>query len=621
MLINNIMDICNCSSYNVFDCSAVRKCTCPFSNSVSADGTAFTKTGAKVTSSASATYCSDISYEDAWFNAYGVAKQTAEIVAQNNANIIEQTLDIIKEIDFTGATGSTGATGANGLTGATGANGLTGAVGATGVAGATGAQGTNFTKDFSSYTESVIFSDFVTMNNFKLPTPGSLEPKNYNLYTRFDNIVQATYTNFINSNDTINAVAFDTTSGDIYIGGTFTTLYAISGAAITGTAYVAKSTNNGTTWLPLGGGTGGPVLAITIDTNGDVYVGGSFTQVTNTVGTAPVSIANIAKWSGSWSALGGGTDSFVTAIAVDSTNTNVYVGGNFSQVNSSPGVPVTGTAYVAKWSTTGIGSWFALDSGTNGPVNTIAIDPTNNTNVYVGGSFTGAGASLAVGTSYIAKWSTSDGTWSVLGEGVVGDGGYIITEIKTIAIDSNTNYVYAGGSFVSAINANNQYVRGTKNIAKWSINTNTWSALAGGLVSYSQINKIIIDSTNTNLYVAGIFQTVKQSDNILLLVENICQYIITDNKWSTLGNAVNGNIQAFALQNTPNKVLYIGGSNITNSDSFGLNYAPSLINFSKVSPLGSSYVLNNDNNNTKLYLNSGITSIYYDTTSNVWVYV
>ena len=95
---------------------------CVFCTSASAQGVAFTSSGYKVTSTASASSCSDISYEDAWLKAYAIAQTTAEIVAKNDANIIEQTLEIVNE-EFNGATGPQGPQGATGPQGPQGATG------------------------------------------------------------------------------------------------------------------------------------------------------------------------------------------------------------------------------------------------------------------------------------------------------------------------------------------------------------------------------------------------------------------------------------------------------------------------------------------------------------------
>jgi hypothetical protein len=76
------------------------------------------------------------------------------------------------------------------------------------------------------------------------------------------------------------------------------------------------------------------VYALAVDSNGNLYVGGSFATVTNTGGSV-VTANRIAKWSSStWSALGNGTSNFVYALVVDSNN-NLYVGGLFTLIGDS----------------------------------------------------------------------------------------------------------------------------------------------------------------------------------------------------------------------------------------------------------------------------------------------
>jgi hypothetical protein len=98
------------------------------------------------------------------------------------------------------------------------------------------------------------------------------------------------------------ALAFDS-SGNLYAGGYFTTAGGVAAN------FIAKW--NGNAWSPLGSGMGGflcddYVFALTFDTSGILYAGGSFT----TAGGAPAN--NIAKWNGSaWSAVGSGMDNTV----------------------------------------------------------------------------------------------------------------------------------------------------------------------------------------------------------------------------------------------------------------------------------------------------------------------
>jgi len=145
-------------------------CKSEYCLNVEAEGFALTTTGDKVTATASAAACSETSYEDAWFKATDLAKLNANIEAKNSANIIDQTLIIIRsEINdkiknvkgdtglqginglqglqgingLQGLKGNSGATGLQGLNGLVGATGLQGLQGLNGLVGATGLQGLN----------------------------------------------------------------------------------------------------------------------------------------------------------------------------------------------------------------------------------------------------------------------------------------------------------------------------------------------------------------------------------------------------------------------------------------------------------------------------------------------
>ncbi len=146
---------------------------------------------------------------------------------------------------------------------------------------------------------------------------------------------------------------------------------------------------DGSSWSALGGGMDNPVNALAVDGNGNVYAGGSF----STAGGNPAS--NVAKWDGSsWSALGSGTNGFVNAPAFDGSG-NLYAGGFFS---TAGGVAANN---VAKWDGS---SWSALGSGTNGFVNVNALAFDGSGNLYAGGEFTIAGAKPS---SRIARWDNT----------------------------------------------------------------------------------------------------------------------------------------------------------------------------------------------------------------------
>ena len=101
-----------------------------------------------VTSSARATATSLVSKEDAYKNALSIAKDLANSVAKNDANIITQAVKLAQQVignstgsGAVGPIGPMGPTGSMGGKGDTGVDGATGATGPTGEMGPTGASG------------------------------------------------------------------------------------------------------------------------------------------------------------------------------------------------------------------------------------------------------------------------------------------------------------------------------------------------------------------------------------------------------------------------------------------------------------------------------------------------
>jgi hypothetical protein len=128
-----------------------------------------------------------------------------------------------------------------------------------------------------------------------------------------------------------------------------------------------------------------------------LYAGGRF----NAAG--PVAANNIARWSGSsWSALGtgvGGPDDSVFSLVGfdDGGGPAMYAGGWFS---SAGGTPANG---IARWNGA---SWSALGAGVNSLVSALAtFDDGRSPALFAGGWFTVSPA----GDSYLAKWGNPAG--------------------------------------------------------------------------------------------------------------------------------------------------------------------------------------------------------------------
>ena len=140
--------------------------------------------------------------------------------------------------------------------------------------------------------------------------------------------------------------------------------------------YIRRFNINSNTWEAVGTGVNGRVRAFATDNQGNLYVGGEFTEA------GGVSVNYIAKWDGSnWSKLGEGTDNYV--LSLEHSNNNLYVGGSFKFVGGD-----IRSQGIAKWDGS---SWIPMSMGIYASwgntfsVHDIAID--SDEKVYIGGFF------------------------------------------------------------------------------------------------------------------------------------------------------------------------------------------------------------------------------------------
>jgi hypothetical protein len=219
-------------------------------------------------------------------------------------------------------------------------------------------------------------------------------------------------------------------NGDVYAGGDFT---MAGGIAV---SYVAKW--NGVAWSAMGNASNtalnSPVRALAVASNGDVYAGGEFTRA------GIVAMRGIARWNGTaWNPVGVGAaasnlNGNVSALAIAS-NGDVYIGGRFTQAGGAPAYCVA-RWNGAVWSSLGTGSANGIGTGI-GTVFALAI--AGNGDVYMGGDFGQAGGLPA---SFVAKWNGT--AWSALGAGLGTTPGFANPGVFTLAVAGNGD-VYAGG--------------------------------------------------------------------------------------------------------------------------------------------------------------------------------
>lgn len=200
------------------------------------------------------------------------------------------------------------------------------------------------------------------------------------------------------------------TNGNVYAGGFLTN----AAAGITNIAMW-----NGSTWLPLGGGINSTPIGLTLKGT-DLYVTGPFSQAGTT------SASGIARWDGTnWFALGSGINSF-GGNSVAAFGNNIYVAGSFTTAGGNP------ATNLAVWNGS---SWSSVGNGLSAQGYKVL---STGSNVLVGGSF------LVAGTGIVGDLATWDGsTWNWIG--VPGQVAGLSSTVRCLATD-NTN-LYVGGTF------------------------------------------------------------------------------------------------------------------------------------------------------------------------------
>ena len=308
------------------------------------------------------------------------------------------------------------------------------------------------------------------------------------------------------ANGTIYDIAIDS-SNNIYACGNFTTINGVS------VNRIAKW--NGTMWSALGTGlTGGTAYRLAIyGASTAVYVAGQFTNASGT------SVNYIAKWNGSaWSAMGTGLSSGLSelrgAMAVNQSNGDLYVGGEFT---SAGGTTVN---KIAKWNGT---AWSALGSGTVGLNHNCYSLYITGSKVYAGGIFTAAGGITA---NCIACYNTSNNTWSAVGTGTEFQGkdvvGYNQAGIK--ALNGVGNTVYAGFAYTGIQEIKNININYADQIYKWD--GSNWLSLAS---SSNNVGVNTVDTVFTIMTLPDLLAPIPGNGNPTCTVSNVAETSLTLN--------------------------------------------------------------------------------------------
>jgi len=199
-------------------------------------------------------------------------------------------------------------------------------------------------------------------------------------------------------NAEVKDVYFDYKRNKLYFGGAFT-----SAGGVANTAKVAVWDLTTGAFSAMGTGTNNTVFAVYVEeASGDVYIGGAFTTVNGS------NYHGVARWDYAdqgWHSIGT-TNEGVNASCLSITGAamgNIYFGGAFTETYAAgPGFDLIEINYIAKLAPGGTGNLQPLGNGVNGSVYFMKWDTTLN-KLFLSGNFT----LLNIGTISLAADRTA----------------------------------------------------------------------------------------------------------------------------------------------------------------------------------------------------------------------
>lgn len=234
----------------------------------------------------------------------------------------------------------------------------------------------------------------------------------------------------------------------------------------------------------------------------------------------------------------------VMSYLVDEINNTVYLTGSFTAVNITTS-PTIRNHIAAFDMTTGALKPFNPSLG-NGDFRTMALD-TNNNVLYVGGSFTSVNTlTTPVARNNIAAFDTSTGVATSFNPDVN-------NIVYQLLLSSDSNTLYAGGNFQTVNNSGSSLPR--EYVA--AFNTNTGIATLFRPALDGTVYSIALSADDSTLYAAGDFTQV--NTNTSPLGRNYVASFTTSNSQVTNFDASPNNYAIRLQLDELNNVLYVGG--------------------------------------------------------------
>jgi len=331
-----------------------------------------------------------------------------------------------------------------------------------------------------------------------------------------------------------------TTSGGLFVGGTFTTINGTGSAALTANNVAFWS---GNAWSTLGGGVNGAVSSIAVSGT-IVLVGGTFTSAQQTSGTT-LPCNNLVQWDTSlnaWSVVGstpgGGCNGPITSLAYDTKLGQFWIGGTFSMVDGAA-FPDLGSGNLATYNPTSL-DLLPSSFAPNNTVAAIAVD-TDNETAYFGGTFTPTTSPSSPNTGLLKTAAGALATLPDLGQ----------TPVDAIAVDDGNDWIYVGGNFTFP------GTTPSSSIAMFNSASSTYAGLGSGLTNFGSpgtVQAILVPTSGfVNPIVGGTFNEAGTTVVANLAIWNPITFV-----WSVYTGNTNGAVQVLATDSYGS--VYVGGA-------------------------------------------------------------
>ncbi|MGQ1784724.1 T9SS type A sorting domain-containing protein [Saccharicrinis sp. GN24d3] len=337
-------------------------------------------------------------------------------------------------------------------------------------------------------------------------------------------------------------------------------LYLQSRSFTTNTYSVSKY--DGNTWEQIGniGGRPNVMYGNRNLANTRIYLGGYFSWITNSVTNRVEYAINNIYWDGTdWNSMTNNVPVDPIYSADFNTNNHLYFGGDFTDLSF----------YKNCNNLAGIvnGALVKLGNGVNNVVRSVDVGastfvetPFSNT-VFIGGDFTeatDADGTMHSDANHVVAWDIQTEKYLPLGRGVNG----VVHELR-YSRDLNhygrngSGYLFVGGEFTQAVNADGSIVNAT-NFVAFNLENWRWEYIGStnGPVKAIHTNH----GDPMNLFIGGNFTAVENSDGTIVTSDKLAvlSTLYGIPKWHGTDMSINGEVLALSSRSLLSSTNLLG---------------------------------------------------------------